>query len=235
MLLGDVKVDTQHWAAAVVEERIDSVVKRFETSTDKHLLLASLLSAQTLNGDEAMHDWQERIAEYPRPLKIAMVKEHLVLRPTEWLTMLAERDEWLLFWTDVLGMQKRMFHILCALNNIYFPGFKWARHWLDKLPIRPQRAGERLASLFSLSGRSRSRRSSVSSKIPCRSSLSTFRKLTCYPRASSSARLGTAPNDLRSAFSGLSHHRLAICHRSVRIPAFCRTIARRRRQFTKSL
>src|SRR5215831_1617316 len=86
--LQGVECQVGHSTVARVEREIDEVLVDLDVDSPTQKALDGMLHALPLHGHDLVERWRERLADYPEPLRRAMVERHLRFSP---LWMIDER------------------------------------------------------------------------------------------------------------------------------------------------
>jgi hypothetical protein len=62
--------------------------------------------------------------------------------------ILTERDEIPMLYENNCAIVRWLLNILFGLNRIYHPGFKWTRHYVEEMSIKPPQSFMRLERVF---------------------------------------------------------------------------------------
>jgi hypothetical protein len=149
----DLGVEPAHWTDDVIDRIIDAVIRDYDVSQnmlmyERQATVATLLRCVPFSGQNYLQALRTRVADYPRPLALAMIRKNLSLGPIDLLTMLAGRGEIPLFSDHLAGRIRTIHSLLFALNSIYHPGFKWTRFFLREAKILPPNFEARIDGLF---------------------------------------------------------------------------------------
>lgn len=147
------KIETAHWSHQTIDNIVSDVVERYDVSQnwlifEKQATASALQHAVVLYGDNIIMGWQNRLTPYPEALAVAMVQKHLHFNPFGSQEMLAARNEIPLLYENHCAIIRRLLNLLCGLNRIYHPGFKWTRYLVDNMTIKPPQLFTRLESVF---------------------------------------------------------------------------------------
>lgn len=132
-----VKLDVSHRTVTGLERLLTAVVDGDDGSTERQHVVAELLDAIPLHGDDLVDRWRRRVEPYPETLAIALVRSQLRFGPHAWLERLVERDEVLALAEIRLAAARAILGVLLALNRTYHPGHKWIARTMDAMAIRP--------------------------------------------------------------------------------------------------
>ena len=144
-----VQVEIVHKLKSVMEEQIRRTIER----PDPDLYLLNLLSAvaygQPLSGQPIIDRWRDLTAAYPAPLARAVIEKYGQIDHFWRWSMYLERGPNLpLLYQSWSEITRQLLHLLCAVNGIYYFGFKWQHVVCNMLAIRPARLNERLTAVF---------------------------------------------------------------------------------------
>ncbi|HET8683699.1 MAG TPA: hypothetical protein VFM54_17800 [Micromonosporaceae bacterium] len=109
---------------------------------------AALAYGRPLHGSVA--PWAGRVAGYPRPLAVAVVRRHGQLDHFWRWQMYADRGDPHGLRTHFATVSTALAHIVCALNGRWWPGPKWPGWTLAGLAACPPRLRERLSEADAL-------------------------------------------------------------------------------------
>lgn len=146
-------IQCAHWTVTIIDGIIDDIMIRHDVSKnmlmyERQATAATLLRCRPLAGDAYLKSLRSRVANYPRPLAVAMIKQNLTLGPIDMFAMMAARGEIPLFFDHLSGRIRLMHSLLFALNSIYHPSFKWTRFFLRQAKIMPENFEARVDKLF---------------------------------------------------------------------------------------
>jgi Domain of unknown function (DUF4037) len=150
--LGDLHVSISSFLGTTIERFIDDVIVRTDIDPVKHIRLAALKRCRTLLGRELIAALRTRVALYPDELVAAVVQRSLdaeVLRGWAAREALLARGDVLAVHALLARIGHAVFGAVLALNHVYLPNpmFKWQKHLIGELDLKPDQFGARLASL----------------------------------------------------------------------------------------
>lgn len=143
-----IKIDVAWNTVADIEAIVSDVIERFELNFNKQMYLSIIRHAEVFHGAELMRTWRGKIARYPDELALAMVASHLQFQPFCLREILAARDDIPLLYENHCVTIRRIFATLLGLNRIYYPGFKWTRHFVAGMKLAPANFAARLETVF---------------------------------------------------------------------------------------
>jgi hypothetical protein len=137
------------WHTTIAEEALThSVLHDFSLDLVANNRLDTLLSCIPLYGAELADDWKARIQAYPKELALRFIKTYIPHFHLRQLNLAAHRDNPTAFYATLSAIQCSLFLILLALNQSYFPTFKWMYPALRWMPHTPHQIATRLHSMF---------------------------------------------------------------------------------------
>ena len=150
----NLSIEPAHWSADTIDRIICEVIRDFDVSQnmlmyERQATVATLQRCVTFFGHDYLISLRARIADYPRPLAVAMIRKNLGLGPIDMFAMMAGRGEIPLFFDHLSGRIRLIHSLLFALNGIYHPSFKWTRYFLREAKILPADFEQRIDGLFS--------------------------------------------------------------------------------------
>ena len=151
LLVNGVQVDLWHVTVEHQEDVIESVVARNRTDLESLNAMDTVRSCIPLYGHELVEHWKQRAVQYPRSLASAIIGQHLESFRLDRLALCHERNDPTGFYSELAVLQQDAFLVLLALNEQYFPTFKWLYATLDHMDIKPERIVERFRRAFTTS------------------------------------------------------------------------------------
>jgi len=115
-------------------------------------LLASLYDALPVYDPEALaHQWKKTLTdEYPRNYQLQRVREQFTTacRKLAHMNRCGQRYD-VFYWTQVrLEFVEHIVKSLLTLNRRFYWGAKWMREQVERLPLKPQNAWERICTII---------------------------------------------------------------------------------------
>jgi hypothetical protein len=147
-LFEGIKIDVQHWSAAAATRRIDDVLAARDLAPNSQIFLSNLLRGRSIHETDIVQGWRRQAAAYPDSLRTAFLASNLIFQTEEIMRMYAARGDWLVFWSNIVGIHKRIVLVLCAVNRVYFPGYKWIESLLTEFPIAPRTLADRMRGAY---------------------------------------------------------------------------------------
>jgi hypothetical protein len=149
--VGGGSIDVRHVGIEATHHILADVLERSDPSLPKQQHIAALLSALPLADPSAvLTHWQSRAQVYPRELSVAMVRAHLLFRPTWEQEKLAERGDLLALYESFCTAEKEMLLVLMGLNRIYYPGWQWVDRLMAQLRVAPLHLAQRCKQAFGI-------------------------------------------------------------------------------------
>jgi hypothetical protein len=99
-------------------------------------------------GEDVIKPWQMRLSDYPEELAVVMIQKHLQFRPFDGQDILTERLEIPMLYENNCAIARWLINLLFGLNRMYHPGFKWSRHFVGEMQIKPVEFFARLELVF---------------------------------------------------------------------------------------
>ncbi|WLR46643.1 DUF4037 domain-containing protein [Halobacillus litoralis] len=142
-----VKFEISSFLVETVERFVSDVVDQHDTDYDKQCIIASIHDGVSLCGEEKISEWKNRVAAYPSELTERMISENLWLG-NRWNNReaLLKRQDWLMLYDVLCGVQMKLFGVLFGLNRMYVhhPVFKWMENNIERMEIKPENLHARM-------------------------------------------------------------------------------------------
>ncbi|WP_174612970.1 DUF4037 domain-containing protein [Virgibacillus ihumii] len=146
-----IKFEISSFLSVTVEYFISEVVEGYETDVDKQCIAASIDDGISLFGEEKINTLKDRVATYPICLSNQMILENLSLG-SRWNNRMAllKRQDWLMLYDVICGVQKNLFGILFGLNHMYVshPVYKWMQYNIEQMQIKPDNLYDRMTNIL---------------------------------------------------------------------------------------
>lgn len=152
---GELKVDFGHLTLDEWKGTVDDVLVRFRTDPSTLGSIAGFLASVPLFGEELVDEWKKRMTPYPEELARGIVRGHRrFFVPGYLIHQALERGDVLAYYDGLCVMLKNLLNILAGLNRMYFSTEepRWIGYYLDKMPIKPENAWERMKAVLSSEG-----------------------------------------------------------------------------------
>jgi hypothetical protein len=104
-----------------------------------------------LHGDQLINSWKDKAQLYPRQLAINNIEKSLQSIKSGQVELYVKRQNPTMVYEHIIELQKQLFLILLALNNEYFPSFKWLYKSLENIRIKPEGIEQRFRDVFNYS------------------------------------------------------------------------------------
>lgn len=147
---GGIALDVRHTTVQATEQLLVAVLERADPRLARQQRMAALTTALPLFNPPLITQWQQRAAAYPYDLSVAMVQRHLRFRPAWEHETLAERSDALVLYDSFCAAQKHLLLVLLGINHLYYPGWRWIDHVLNKMRVTPPNLAARLEQLFAI-------------------------------------------------------------------------------------
>jgi len=151
LLIGGVQVDLWHISVAHEEEILDAVLHKHQFDLGTLNALDTIRSCIPIFGDEIVQIWKLRAQEYPIELAKRVIDKHLSSFSMGELFISAQRKNPTAFYAQLTHLQQEVFLILLALNQMYFPTFKWLYPTLESMQFKPENISYRFRQAFEVS------------------------------------------------------------------------------------
>ena len=148
LLVGGVAVDLWHTTPAEEAAWIATVLHEHSLDLVANNRLAVIASSLPLYGAPVLQHLKQRVAAYPDALALRFLDTYLPHFYLRHLNLAARRDNPTSFFHLLSDIQCSLFVGLLALNNVYFPTYKWIYPILDELALTPPTIGDRLRGMF---------------------------------------------------------------------------------------
>ncbi len=150
LLVSGFQVDMWHNTVAVEEATIDGVLHGYRTDLGDSNFMDTIRACIPLYGEDIIRGWKERAQAYPDELALRAIRERLPAFQTSQLALAGQRDNPTEFYAGLSQLQQAIFLVLLALNQTYFPTFKWMYRVLESLAIQPKDTAQRLRCAFAV-------------------------------------------------------------------------------------
>ncbi|MCB1046672.1 MAG: nucleotidyltransferase domain-containing protein [Calditrichaeota bacterium] len=132
-----VKVDFGFGGSVETDALIQSVLEEHSTEAVSHQVLAGILEALPMHGEQRIRDWQNRLLPMPEALQLKLLRENLRMTPLAILeSMGAARGDRPFYCETVLQLQTRLLKLIYALDGRYYPGkLKGIQYRMDGLSL----------------------------------------------------------------------------------------------------
>ncbi|WP_100009846.1 DUF4037 domain-containing protein [Lentibacillus sediminis] len=146
-----IKFEISSFLSTTVDRFIYVVIDRYETDFNKQCIVASIDDGISLFGDERVKALKNRVATYPLELSKQMITENLWLS-NRWNNRhaLLKREDWLMLYDVICGVQKKLFGVMFGLNHMYVhhPVFKWIQFNIEQMRIKPKKLYDRMTNIL---------------------------------------------------------------------------------------
>jgi Nucleotidyltransferase domain len=140
---------------SAAERELDRALGPDELESPLQKVVEGVLEGLPLRGEELLGAWRARVADYPDPLRRAMIRHHWRFMPL-WFTAqrLETRDTYLWRRQILVEAAYDLLAVLSGLNRLYFARFqpKRLRKITGRMRLAPPDLADRLERLFVLDG-----------------------------------------------------------------------------------
>jgi hypothetical protein len=144
-------VEVSHFTTGRVEQFLDAVLVRFDPDEEKQNLLSAIADGIPLRSSTCVADWKKRLEQYPDGLALAVIERHAQIDHFwRWEMWLARSENLMMLYDAFTQVEKKLLHILLALNHVYYFGFKWMDVFETCVPVCPPEFFPRLRSIYRL-------------------------------------------------------------------------------------
>jgi len=149
--LRGVECQVGHTTVAQMERELDQVLVELDVDSPLQKAFDGVVLGMPLHGEDLLLAWKARLAEYPDPLRRAMVERHLRIPPM-WVAddRMASRDATIFRHQMLVQAALNLLAVLAGLNRVYFSSFQFKRMhaFAARLPLAPPNVADRLERLF---------------------------------------------------------------------------------------
>jgi hypothetical protein len=144
-------VEVSHYTTDFMMLTLHQVLREYNTGELAHNLIAGVVDALPLYGDDLIASWQQEAAHYPRELAAAVVEKYGVIDHFWRWEMYLHRSENLpLIYQAFAQAHHRLLHTLLGLNRVYYFGFKWIDVVDARLRLKPDNFLSRLRDVYKI-------------------------------------------------------------------------------------
>jgi hypothetical protein len=144
-----VLVEVVHYTTAFIEQTLEAVLVHYDPSEVRQNLIAGLLDGIPLYGESLVAGWKVRARDYPPELAVAVIRRHAQIDHFwRWEMYLARSENRMMIAAQYVQVSQRLLHMLLALNQRYYGGFKWYAVLAQNFTIAPVDLAARLQHVF---------------------------------------------------------------------------------------
>ena len=136
--LTGIEVDMHHFLAETLEGVLDAVLDEFDPDPVKQSFVGFLLHGIPLHGSDRLQTWQERAANYPDELRVAVVRAHAQIEGLWRLDAYSARGNPVAGYAVLTSAHEELLQTLLGLNRVYFSGFKSLEAVTAELDLAPR-------------------------------------------------------------------------------------------------
>jgi hypothetical protein len=149
--LRGVECQVGHSTVARTDREIDRVLVELDVDSPLQKAFDGMAHGIPLYGEALLLAWQDRLADYPDPLRRAMVERHIHIPPM-WIAdeRMATRDATIFRHQMLVQAALNLLAVLAGLNRVYFSSFQFKRMhaFAARLALAPPDVANRLERLF---------------------------------------------------------------------------------------
>jgi hypothetical protein len=140
------KFEISAFLVSTLDRYIVDVVEHSDSTVEKQLRLAALQNSIPLRGQDLVHRWRDKIANYPDALAEKIIRDNVDFGGWNSVEMCFARGDLLLAYDLLTKVQKEVMAVLLALNRTYMghPHGKWLAHFAAGMQHKPSRFAERM-------------------------------------------------------------------------------------------
>jgi hypothetical protein len=148
--IGGLDVDLWHLVSAEQEAMMHQVLVEYSLDLVANNRLDTFQNCIPLFGYDLLNEWKATVHQYPEELAVRFVKAYLPHFHLRQLELVARRDNPTVYFHILSDIQCSLFVVLLALNQAYFPTYKWMYPILETFAVAPPQLALRLRQMFSL-------------------------------------------------------------------------------------
>ena len=137
LIIQGLQVDLWHISVSHQESTIDRVLNHCQSDLGSLNAMDTVRNCIPLFGEELVKSWKIQAAQYPPQLIDKIVREHIESFRVDYLMQFEERNDPTGFYSQLSFLQQEAFLVLLALNQMYFPTFKWLYVSLENMQLKP--------------------------------------------------------------------------------------------------
>jgi len=150
LIIEGIQVDLWHNTVSCESEVIKSILKSEDMSLGNSNFMDTISMCIPIYGESIITKWKEDASRYPYEYAIYNIEDSLRFLKPGHLELHMYRNNPTLVFNNIIELQKRMFLLLLALNERYFPTYKWMYVSLKEMRNKPQNIAERFQEVFRL-------------------------------------------------------------------------------------
>jgi predicted nucleotidyltransferase len=137
LIIHGLQVDLWHISVSHQESTIDRVLNHYQSDLGSLNAMDTVRNCIPLFGEKLVKSWKDQAAQYPQQLVEKIVSEHTESFRVDYLMQFEDRNNPTGFYSQLSFLQQEAFLVLLALNQMYFPTFKWLYVTLEKMQLKP--------------------------------------------------------------------------------------------------
>ncbi len=145
--LEGLKIDFGHAPMSAWARWVADLTERHDPAPWLQKTVAGFLDSVPLHNPALVSEWKARVATYPEPLALKIVKSSLGFFQRGVLDHQGrDRGDVLFFYDGICATMKKLLTILAAVNRVYFSAEepRWIEHELGRMAHKPPRLWERM-------------------------------------------------------------------------------------------
>ena len=133
------KIDLIHSTLNLIENDINEVVRNYSLNVHSHESVAAIVDAISLYNPILLNNLKNKIIEYPKELKLTIVRANLKFNPHFGKGLLLYRESMVVEFHQIINSYiRRILNVFLAVNEIYHgEDFKWIDKLVLKMKIKP--------------------------------------------------------------------------------------------------
>jgi predicted nucleotidyltransferase len=147
-LINGFPVDIWHHTVADEESVMDKVLREYSLDLNANNVLDTVRNCIPLYGSEFIQKWKNQAEAYPEELSVRFLQTYLPHFHLRQINFAANRDNPTAYYAMLSAIQSSLFLVILALNESYFPTYKWMYNRIADLPHVPLNLGSRLRQMF---------------------------------------------------------------------------------------
>lgn len=143
LIIDGLQVDLWHISVSHQESIIDRVLNHYQADLGSLNAMDTVRNCIPLFGEKLVEGWKIQATQYPQQLTETIISEHTISFRVDYLTQFNIRKDPTGFYNQLSFLQQEAFLVLLALNQMYFPTFKWLYESLENMQLKPVNTAER--------------------------------------------------------------------------------------------
>jgi predicted nucleotidyltransferase len=148
LIIDGLQVDLWHISVSHQESTIDRVLNHYQSDLGSLNAMDTIRNCIPLFGEKLVQGWKIQAIQYPQQLTNMIISEHAESFRVDYLTQFNNRKDPTGFYNQLSFLQQEAFLVLLALNQMYFPTFKWLYASLENMQLKPVNTAERFRKAY---------------------------------------------------------------------------------------